>query len=122
KLSSQISDNNYNLRLLIVQHEFIRNVIIKADVLNALMIEVLKYRTPESIQSFKDEYQATKPHSLVLNVYNRLGYDATNPLLAAMDADPLRTRKTFDTWKKTINNLLGMLIISQKFYKGLNGE
>ncbi|GMT12985.1 hypothetical protein PFISCL1PPCAC_4282, partial [Pristionchus fissidentatus] len=122
KLSLQINDNNNNLRLLIVEHEFIRNVIIEAEVLDRLMRDVIKYRTPGAVRSFKEQHHQTKPHSLVLNILSRLGHDATNPLVAAMDADPLRTRKTFDTWKKSIHDVIGMLHLAEKFYKGMIGE
>ncbi|KAF8368558.1 hypothetical protein PRIPAC_86387, partial [Pristionchus pacificus] len=60
------------------------------------------------------------PHHLVINILRRLNHDVTNPLIFAMEADKLRSKATFETWRKTIINLLGTLQFAHTFAQGLN--
>ncbi|GMR51591.1 hypothetical protein PMAYCL1PPCAC_21786, partial [Pristionchus mayeri] len=104
------------------QHKF-QNFIVPASAQFDFLRGVIKYQTRESIDLFKNHYEKHDPAHAIVKISKRLSHqNTTNPIVGAMTADELRTKKTLEKWTTCVNNTLTTMHMSYLFFEGLDGR
>ncbi|PAV79445.1 hypothetical protein WR25_09416 isoform B, partial [Diploscapter pachys] len=128
ELSGKINEVDQNnerrineLKALIGEHSFIQDIVAPVNALTRLIKTVWNYNTNESFDNFCAQCDRTPPYTLVSRILELLRNNSTNPLIPAMNADKLRTTKTFRNWSDIFETLLRKLILIHIFHYDSTG-
>ncbi|EFO89343.1 hypothetical protein CRE_15680 [Caenorhabditis remanei] len=120
QVSSTLNSKLAESENVITDSDYFSKVAIPTSTLMRYMKDCLNHPVPQAVKNFQEAY---KDHlELVNNVLTQLEHKSTNPLIFAMNADPLKTRTTFNKWYDIINGVLGQVILLETFAAGLLDE
>ncbi|CAI2352562.1 unnamed protein product [Caenorhabditis sp. 36 PRJEB53466] len=98
-----------DFKAFVVEHDFYLDVPLESSVLYQYMQEVASNPSKNNVNEFKRQYFKTNPVRLARKLNQQLAKNITNPLKAAMEADPLMTTGTFSKWKCVIEGVFAQL-------------
>uniref|UniRef100_A0A1I7ULH6 TPR_REGION domain-containing protein n=1 Tax=Caenorhabditis tropicalis TaxID=1561998 RepID=A0A1I7ULH6_9PELO len=119
ELEKQMNSNFADLKSFITEVEFTIEITNEASTLHKYMRDVLKYRTPESVQNFREAYEKSSPLLLSYALITLLEQRSTNPVRMEMESEKVKTKATFKKWEKVIDGVLGQFLFIEAFASGL---
>ncbi|EGT41598.1 hypothetical protein CAEBREN_07525 [Caenorhabditis brenneri] len=108
-----------DLKVFVTEIEFTVEALSEVSTQMRFLRDVLKRRSPESIECFKDAYELNCPLLQAYNLSSLLDQKSTNPLRMDMDNEKVKTKATFEKWENAIGGALSQLILIEAFGSGL---
>ncbi|CAL2047662.1 unnamed protein product [Caenorhabditis brenneri] len=115
KMNAQFAD----LKSFVTEIEFTIEILNETSSLIRFIKDIIKHRSPESIQQFRQAYDKNDPLLLSYNLMSLLDQKSTNPLRMDMDKEQVKKKATFEKWENIIIGALGQLMIIEAFASGL---